>query len=173
MTDLRDYSAEMNAILSNILARSDDMVVSTAAAKLHNDLLERDPDLLSGWLRMHAVAILADAMSQRIRSRRGATRRYQAQARFSDAAQSGDRHRMSPFMVRHVVDDHHTSRPVGEMTGNDHLFVASEYDHSARSSAMLASFHRAVARRVGDRKTREVLDEESYARLYDSIAKRT
>lgn len=167
----RDYHREMNALLTSILASTDDIVVAVEANKLVAKLAETDPELLRGWLAANAEQFVADALGSRLRSKRGHVRRTSQARAFSTAARSGDPVALRPFRTRHIVDDHYTQRAVGKMNGNDHLFVAQSYDMSAQTSQMLAAFHRAVARRVGDRLTEEVMNEDAYLRMYESIVR--
>jgi hypothetical protein len=171
MTRDRNYSHEMSVVLGRILESGDDIVVSVEASKLVAHLAETDPDLLRGWLTSNAEQFVSDALGARLRSKRAYVRRTSQARAFSTAAQSGDVTKLKPFQVRHIVDDHHTQRAVGQMTGDDHVFVAQSYDLSAQTSQMLAAFHRAVARKVGSRRTEEVMDEETYLRLYESIVR--
>lgn len=167
----RNYAHDMSQVFSRILESGDDIVVSVEASKLVVRLAETDPDLLRGWLATNAEQFMADALGARLRSKRAYVRRTSQARAFSVAAQSGDPTKLKPFRVRHIVDDHHTQRAVGQMTGDDHVFVAQSYDLSAQTNQMLAAFHRAVARKVGSRRTEEVMDEDTYLRLYESIVR--
>jgi uncharacterized membrane protein YccC len=167
----RDHNTEMNALMSRVLESSDDIVVAVEASKLVAHLAETDPELLRGWLAVNAEQFVADTLGSRLRSKRGYVRRTSTARAFAVAARSGDLAALHPFRTRHIVDDRYTQRAVGKMDGNDHLFVAQSYDLSAQTSQMLAAFHRAVARRVGDRKTEEVMDEDTYLRMYESIVR--
>lgn len=173
MTDPpKDPNEAMNAILRSVLESGRDVVVSVEAAKLVARLREDNPDLLRDWLWYNAEQFVSDALGSRNRSRRAHVRRTCAAVSFSQAANSADPvAELAPFRVRHVIDINHTQREVGRMTGEDHLFVAQAYELEAVTSQMLAAFHRAVARRVGDRTTREVMDEATYLRLYNSITR--
>lgn len=171
MTRDRNYSHEMSEIFDRIMTSGDDLVVSVEASKLVARLAETDPDLLRGWLANNAEQFVSDALGARLRSKRAYVRRTSQVRAFSAAAQSGDLTRLHPFRIRHIVDEHNTQRSVGHMTGDDHVFVAQSYDMSAQTSQMLAAFHRAVARKVGSRRTEEVMDEDTYLRLYESIVR--
>lgn len=171
----RDYIAEMNAAITEALGEGD-IVAPLIAEKLHADLLETDPDLLDGWLRACAVHFLTRAIGDRDRRERTAARTRGEARRFraaTEAAVGGDDAPLSLFAtVRYVVDENETRRVLGDMTGTDHLFVADGYRESAAKARMLEAFHRAVARKVGKRKTSDVFTEAEYQRLYDSITGR-
>lgn len=167
---MKDPNVSMNAVFNRTLDAGRDLVASIEAARIVRRMREDDPGLLRDWLWCNAEQFVADALGSRIRSRRARMRRVGAAEAFAKAASSGDPTALAPFRVRHVVDEDNTQREVASMTGTDHLFVAQTYDLEARTSQMLAAFHRAVAKRVGaDRTTQEVMDESTYMRLYDSI----
>lgn len=172
MPTSRDYTAEMSATITEALGEGD-IVAPLVAEKLHARLLEADPDLLDGWLRAGAVHFLTRAIGDRDRRERTAARTRGEARRFrtaSDAAEVGEGEALSMFVtVRYVVDDDETRRVLGDMTGADHLFVADGYRESAAKARMLEAFHRAVAKRVGKRKTSDAFSEAEYQKLYDSI----
>lgn len=168
----RDYIAEMNAAITEALGDGD-IVAPIVAEELRTHLLETDADLLDGWLRANAVHFLTRAIGDRDRRERTAARTRGDARRFraaSNAAAAGDSEALSMFAtVRYVVDDEETRRLLGDMTGADHLFVANGYRESAAKARMLEAFHRAVAKKVGKRKTSDVFTEAQYQKLYDSI----
>lgn len=172
----RDYIAEMADAITEA-TNSGDFVAPVVAEKLHARLLETDPDLLTGWLHASAVHLLTRAIGDRDRRERTAARTRGGARRFkeaSDASEAGDDDAMSMFAtVRYVVDDGETRRALGDMTGTDHLFVADGYEQSAAKARMLAAFHKAVAKRVGKRKTSDVFSEAEYRKLYDSLTGRS
>lgn len=169
----RDYIQDMNEAIDEATSGSG-WSAGVVAGKLAARLAETDPGLLDGWLRTCAVAILTEAVGARLRSQAGAARRgaqRQAFARAArDAEAAGDYSRLpGMFSAAYVVDTAHTRRRARDMTGRDHQFVAAGYTARAEENSMLAHFHREVARRVGDRVTSEVFDEETYERMYRSI----
>jgi hypothetical protein len=85
------------------------------------------------------------------------------------AAEDGDYEPLSHFAVVYAIDDENTRRPVGEMTGADHRFVAGRYKASAASDLMLAAFHEKVAKKVGSRRTADVFSEEQYDAMLRSL----
>jgi hypothetical protein len=177
----RDYLAEMDALIISATEGSD-FVAGVVAAKLHAQLQEADPDLLDGWLHTVAVQTLRQHVGLISRQRRMHGRRHARARAFSEtarefadtsggneAAQAGQRF-IGMFKSDFVIDDDGTRRYVPEMTGADHLFVAvHQYDREASHQKMLAAFHRAVAKRVGKKRTADVLNEEQYEAMYQSI----
>lgn len=167
----RDYPAEMTALIEESTQGSD-WVPALVAEKLIDRLKADDPDLLNGWLHTLAPQLLTDAISMRERSIRTVTRRRASARAFgkaSEAAESGDLTEIGSFAVTYAIDDDNTRRRVADMSGADHQFVASDYTRKAKRSQMLAAFHRAVAKKVGKKRTADVMSEDEYDRLYRSI----
>lgn len=147
---------------------SGDFVPAVVASKLAAELREKDPAALTLWLDEHAERFLTDEISRRLSSTR-ATAARQAKARaFADAGD--DVELVAQFAVVHVVADDFTRRRVGDMTGDDHRYVASAYGASGRYDLMCEAFHLAVARKVGKKRTADVLTEDQYSEMFASIA---
>lgn len=75
------------------------------------------------------------------------------------------------FTKAYCVDGADTWKTVGDMTGADHRFVAGTYQKTSITTGLLAEFHRQVAKKIGQRRTADVFDEEKYIRLQASILK--
>lgn len=159
----------MNTVLTRVLESGHDLTVSVEAARLVSRLRDEDPELLRDWLWNNAEQFVADALGTRNRSRRAHIRKVGQAMAFGKAASAADPAALAPFRIRYTIDEDNTQREVARMTGDDHLYVAQNYDMDAMTSQMLAAFHRAVARRVGSRPTEEVMDEATYLKLYASI----
>jgi len=69
----------------------------------------------------------------------------------------------------HAVDPEHLRKRAGDMTGADHRFVADSYQASGNYALLRAAFHNAVAKKVGTRKTSDVIDADTYETMYQSI----
>jgi hypothetical protein len=172
----RDYAAEMGARIETATSGSD-WTAAVVAEKLHAELLETDPELLDGWLRLMAADTLRLAIGLRSRRQRTVARvraRSRAFGKAAEAAEeSGD---VTPliglFAVDYVIDSDNTRKRAADMTGPEHLFVAENtYQRSANEALMLAAFHRAVAAKVRNRKTSDVFSAEQYERLYLSVTR--
>lgn len=174
LTDAPSVNEVVGRVLDDWTPADGDFVPAVVAAKVHAVLLETAPDVLDEWLRANSVIFLTDRIGQRLRQKR-AVAAHQAKARaFGDAAvraERGDVTAMRHFDVSYPVDDQNTWRRVGDMTGSDHLFVASRYQASGAYDLMIAAFHRAVAKKVGKKATAEVLTEEQYDALLRSVVK--
>lgn len=175
MSEGRDYLAEMGERIRAATTGSG-WVAAIVAEKLHAGMLENDPDLLDGWLHAMAVQTLRQEIGLRARSERTVARRRAGALSFAsaagDAELSGDPSRLlGLFRVNHVVDAQDTRKRAADMTGEEHLFVAEDYQRSANTARMLAAFHRAVAKKVGRKRTSDVLTEEQYEQMYLSITR--
>lgn len=176
----RDYITEMNDAIDAALPDGD-YVVPLVAHDLVEKLRANDPDLLSGWCEAKYEVILTDFIHHKVKNRRSKSREASARSAFAEAAgrfaDDGDVVAMrdavrSPFDVEYVVNGENLRRKVRDMTGQDHRFVADEYAETKQTALLLESFHRAVAKKVGRRRTSEVFTEETYLAMYRSITRR-
>ena len=170
----RDYLIEMNDRMDD--ATQGEWVAAVVAQQLHDDLTQTDPDLLEGWLREIAVEALRHVLAARSRSRRTIARQRAGSRRFAqaaaDAEASGDSAPLlGLFETDLVVNADQLRKRAADMTGPDHLYVAERYRATEAEAKMLAAFHRAVAERVGQRRTSEVFSPEEYERLFTSITR--
>lgn len=184
MSDERDYVAEMDQRIAEAVGNWGTSA-GIVAAKLHAQLQESDPEFLDAWLHAMAVSLLRRVIGLRSSRQRTIGRRRAGSAAFAAAAREfAEAHEADPedaapgiyfagmFCGDHVVDDEHNRKLVPDMTGPDHLFVAeNEYERDAAHKKMLAAFHRAVAKKVGKRRTADVLTEEQYEAMYRSIVR--
>lgn len=157
----RDYATEMEAFISEH-EPSGDVVLAIFAIDLVEKLQNEDPELLLGWLMVHAPDLMHEWVRAKWRKSRNRiqTRRHEAHVAMTT---NGD---MSIFLHhRFVVDDKNTHRLLGDMTGADHLFVAKGYERDSKAAKMRAALHRAAARAVGDKRTSEVLTVEQWESL--------
>jgi hypothetical protein len=166
----RDYLAEMDALIG-AWAKPAHCVPGVVAARIIEMV---DPVLLDGWLRQKAPEILAAAIAKHKRSTMAASRASAGPRAFEKArseAARGDVAALGSFAVSYTVSPANTRRKVADMTGADHEFVAAGCEKDAKSAALLAEFHRQVARKIGSRRTCDVLSEEQYDQLYRSIVR--
>lgn len=147
-------------------------VAAAVAGKLHGELVETDPELLDGWLQLIAPECLRLVLVARSRTRRAVARRRAASRAFGEAARAGDTQQLlGLFSVDLVVNDDQLRKRASEMTGPDHLYVAERYQASANEGLLLAAFHRAIARKLGKRRTCDLFTAEQYEQLYLSITR--
>lgn len=150
-----------------------DFIPAVWAEKIVAQLQETQPLLLEAWLHDHAVVFLTDFITHRLARQRRVVQRQAGRSAFAEAARLAAEGNVVPlrslFEVVLVVDDKNTRRRQGEMTGEDHRYVATSYAASAKPLLLLEAFHQAVAKRIGKRRTSEVFTEEKFAALYRSI----
>lgn len=172
----RDYLADMNAAIERAVPDGD-YTAPVVAAELIAHLRQSDPGLLAGWLDLRAETMLTDVIARRSNSKRQAARHLRPRRAFAEAARSfessGDAVVLKPFTFEYVVDAANTRRTVGQMTAADCLFVADRYEDTARTAKLEASFHRAVAKKVGRKVVGDVFTEEQYLSMYQSITGRS
>lgn len=164
------YNDRVHALIDEWIPEGD-FVVAIVAHKLTDYLRETAPELLAGWLEERASTVMAQVIGDRLRSDRARAVRCAA-GRFAEAvraAEAGDFEPLSHFAVTYTVDAESTRRRVGAMTGDDHRFVASNYQASGSYDLMLAAFHEKVAKKVGSRTTADVFSEEQYDAMLRSL----
>lgn len=168
---LRNYTSEMHERIKKAIPEYD-YVPSIIAMNVIDRVEKEDPELLSGFLVEQAVRLVSEAIVEMSVNQRKRYRAAAARTEFSEAAarfEAGDETALSPFYAEFTVDVENTRRQAANMTGADHLFVATRYRKVERTSKMQAAFHEAVAQKVGDKQTKDVFTEEEYSRLYQSI----
>jgi len=169
----RNYLTDMSAAIEAATPDGADYIAPLVAADLVERLRAEDPDLLHGWLDLKASVFLADVIARRSNSKRQTARAAAPRKAFAEAAErfqeTHDPIVLSPFAFEYVIDDANTRRTVARMTALDCRFVAERYEDTARSARMEASFHRAVAKKVGSRTVGEVFSEDQYLLMYRSL----
>jgi hypothetical protein len=170
--DSRDYIAEMNAVIEAAVPEGD-YIAPILGAELAEKLKANDPELLAGWLWTRAQAELSDTFARRSNSLRQHARVMGPRRAFADAAEeferTGDPRVLRTFQTEYVVNSGNLRRKVADMTGPDHRFVADSYGATAKSASMLAAFHRAVAKKVGDQRTADVFTQDQYDAMLRSL----
>ncbi|MGH9094163.1 MAG: hypothetical protein ACRDXE_03285 [Acidimicrobiales bacterium] len=164
----RDFVGEMDKLLDDWVPEGD-WVPSVTAAALFEHLTATDPDLWRGWVRQAGPAILADRLGWRHRAQRSAALRGFKPGAFANAVrahQAGDSRPLSVFeTISYEIDEDHTQRRLGDCTGADLLFAAERYEHRAAANRFEAVFLQALAKRVGRRRVRDVVDETAVTAL--------
>lgn len=146
-----------------------DFITGDVAAEFVARMEMTNPDVFWDWMVDNAVRFCADAINFQIRRERQIVMRRAKSRAFAFAVQSGDPTELRAFSLLYSVGPDHRRRTVGEMTGADHTWVADSYSASGKKSLMLAAFHKAVARRVGDKKTSDVMSETEYEKMLGSV----
>lgn len=171
MSDDRDFIGEMDELI-DAATQGSDWVPAVVASKLAASV---DRDLLDGWLHEMAESVLTAVITRRERGKRAVARSRAGSRAFADARdalENGDADVLSSFAVTFAVDDDNTRRRVADMTGADHLYVAADYSKDAKKLQMEAAFHKAVAKKVGTKRTADVFTEATYDEMYRSLTGR-
>lgn len=167
----RDIHQQMLEVIRSSIPDGSGWVPAVVAEQIVAELRASDPELLHLWLedsaarfiQQHIVRILA---SNRARSKATAGARAFGAAAVRFAA--GDIDAMQMFDLTYAIEDG-TQKRIADMTGRDHLFIAEKFALEAKQYALLEQFHKAVAKKVGARKTSDVFTAEKYEQLYKSI----
>jgi len=159
------------ALIASMHADLDEYVAPVAGQQIADQLRKQDPEALDAWLRANAGRIIAERLTFLDRSDRAKARSRGPARRFREAVDRlpADPGATGPFRTFCVIDAANTRRRVGDMTGEDHRYVAGNYEASGKRDLMLAAFHFEIAKRVGDRRTAEVFLEAEYQSLEVSI----
>jgi hypothetical protein len=178
----RDFESEMASFIEAHWPKGD-FVPSIVATEWVEELLRDDPDLLTGYLLARAPSILADVIGKINTARRQQARRQAHPVSvFAEAAEKFESDgnpeplaelTRSVFDQTFRIDVENTQRRLGDMTKDDHFFVAQEYEATGRAALLEREFHIALGKKVGNRRTQDVIDEVEYLRLRQSIVGRT
>lgn len=146
-----------------------DFVIADEAEKILGMLEEYHQDLLARWQRQLTVTAIAATLREVQRSERSRARRAtslsQNAEKLSAAVEAGSVDVFAqPF---HIGGGVH--RPLGDMTGQDHTFVAERYEMTSKREAFEAVFHRVLAKKVGKHRTADVLTPEQYLSIRGSL----
>lgn len=149
-----------------------DFVPLIEAEQFHKLMAVEHPDELAEWVQAKTVQFIADSLTAMLRAERTVARRRAGARAFDEAAEafeSGDTDALASFRVVYVVNDDNTRRPVADMTGADHRYVAGQYEAEGKRALMLKAFHNAVAKKVGMRRTGDVFTPDTYDYLLSSF----
>lgn len=167
----RDFATDMRAVID--AETGEGPYVSRIVANHIVEKLEvTDPELLDGWLRVHAETLIWQAINDRDRSTRAKARATAGGRRFAAAAESGDIEQVARFLnVPYVVEDGSRKR-LADLTKDDLLFVADAYDRRASENAMNSAFLKALAKKVGKGRVADQFTDEQLADMWRSVGGR-
>jgi len=161
-------AAFVNAALDN-----GDVIPAREAERIAAEFARDYPREWAEYVAAESQRLIYDALRRSMDSRKQRARKHALPIAFGTAAESGDEDQLGLFKLwRCRVNDDNVQRPIGDMTGADHRYVAATYEASAQESQMLAAFHRALAKKCGSRTTSEVMDEAQFSRMYESITRK-
>lgn len=168
----RDYAAEMRALIdAETKGAYESRVV---AAHIVEKLRATDQELLTGWLDAQAESLLWQAINDRDRSSRAATRSASSRSVFARDAKAhedgGETTVLARWLSTPFTLPTNVRKPLGDMTKEDLLATSGTYEEKARSNRMTAAFLAALAKRTPRGKTvRDVFDDDKIDRMWQSI----
>jgi hypothetical protein len=143
-----------------------------AAQRIVAKLNARHPGCLEQWFTDQAVHLMTREIGDLMRAGRGKAMSRAGTARFEAALEAGEDSPIGLYATWHAVNEENVRRRLADMTGADHGFVADTYRASAEADLMREAFHRTLAKKVGKRRTADVMTEEECERLLDSITRK-
>lgn len=174
---MRNFTVEMSELIAKRTDRPP-YEPAVVAQEIVDHLLANDPELLRGYLEIHASAILREAITRRAGSMRMMARKSASGARMKeivDSVASGTVGSLADIRDRWL----NCSFELGDrqqhllrtMRKDDLLHVAGDYDQRAAQNATEAAFFRALAEKVADKTVGEVFTEEQIVALRAGLSK--
>jgi hypothetical protein len=166
-TTLKPSSYETLGKMIDSVLDNGDIVPIHEARRIAEEMHIDHPDEWYEFLESEGYRLVYGQLRSGLASRRNRARH---QERVAGETTPAGQPKAPIFQDWHCrVDEENTQRPLGEMTGPNHQFVANEHRKNKNEARMLEAFHRALAKKCGDLKTSEVMDEEALAKLYRSF----
>lgn len=169
MINVEEYLAEQ----FEKAAQSGPFAIPVLAAKCVETLRSQDPKALQQWADERIAAIVAQHLQRVETSKRMRMREVGRVNEGTERMRSfadGDLDAFGRcFDLTYVIDDENNRVRLGDMSADDHLFVASKYNRSGKRDLLMAAFHKVVAKKVGTKRTEEVFNESEYLQTQDSI----
>jgi len=174
MQTSRDYLTEMRVLIDSKI-KDDRYIPELVAKQIVETLRESDPELLAGWLELHAADFLRTTIISIGRSKRTHVRTTAKGKSFRAAAthatKTGDTKPLQNFLdVRYAVDINGTRKKLPDMMTMDLMFVAEGYANTAKRSALISSFMRKLAIKVGVDKVSDHFSDEQLLKMWSSLS---
>lgn len=163
--------AEIRRLIENERGNHAGEPAPIVAQRIVQFLLDRDPELLTGWLRSNAANFVRDTISQIDRSSRAYNRRIAERAQFGEQVTDGESAERW-LNVNYVVDQHGGRLPLRRMQGRHLVYVALGYEQDEASAKLEAAFFRALAKKVQLGRVEDFYTEDDILRLRRSITGR-
>ncbi len=168
----RDFAAEMRALIDTETSHGP-YVSRLIAREIVEKLEANDPDLLTGWLMVHAERLIWAAINERDRSSRSRARTSGPRSAFaaaSDEHDAGDSTALGHWLDSRFVVEDGSRRVLADLKKADLLFVAETYQNRAAQNSFEAAFFTALAKKV---RTGTVADHFTEAKLAELRASLT
>lgn len=167
----RDFVGEIRAIIDAETAEGP-YYVSSTAERIVAKLFATDRELLEGWLRSQAEAVMRDAINRRNASVRSHARDFGARSVFAEDAKSGDTRRMLGWLEAPFTIADGSKKTLGTMTKDDVLHVAEGYGKRAAANQLRSEFLRVLSAKMRTKSVTvsEVYDNETLDRIWHSMS---
>lgn len=167
----RNYVAEMRQVIDAATARGT-YRARDVATSIVADLEVRDPDLLIGYFRAEAVRLIADAINTRDRSHRAHVRHQTKPRRFQEDAaahEAGDTGALGHWLSITITCEDNIRKPLANLTREDLLFASKRYEARAEDNRMMATFLKALTKRVKTGVVKDYYTEEQLTSMWESL----
>lgn len=168
----RSYGLEVRQIVDSFCQGT--WTAPQSAIRVVEYLRANDPELLAGFLDLHAVAIIRDMINERDRSTRSHNRQTASRSVFRNAAEAFDDGDPEPLTTHflselYIVEDG-TKKALKDMRAEDLTFAANEYRRRSRELQMQEAFLRALAKKCKTQSVGAVFDEDQIALMWISLS---
>ena len=155
--------------LINETLEGGDFIPAEEARRIDEIMQREYPQEHADFLASQSHRLYHEVIHGAYASRRQHARSHSGAKRFSQIVSEGIEG-LSVFQTwRCRVSDDNVQRALGDMTGADHEFVADNYQRSSERSKMYESLHRAIAKKIGDQRTSEVISEQEFLQIFNEF----
>lgn len=133
-----------------------------SVAAIAERIRTQHPELVQEWGEEHLPMLFTGWVSDVLRWARRDERKRSPMEEIVERAESG----LSLFDLSYVVNDDNLRKPLGEMIGSDHFYVAEAYRQESRRASAYAELHDQIGRAVGRKLTRTVYSETDLRQLF-------
>lgn len=145
------------------------------ASVIADQIMETAPDLVSEFISESGQMMFRAWVADSLRWDRLAVRQRSTFAeslevwKANHEGEEGPPPRLSIFELSYVCGEDYLRKPLGEMTGADHRYVANSYDADSKRSKLYAELHTQIARKVGRKTTAEVFSEDQLQAMFQKF----
>jgi hypothetical protein len=124
---------------------------------------------LDVWFAERQTWLVAEEMRHHLHADRSRARAHAGARAFAEHHNLSDVPEDDTFATRYCINEDNVWKSVSDMTGDDHRYVAREYEKTGRRALARAAFHEVIAKKVGAKRTVEVMSVTEYERLLREI----
>lgn len=168
---MRDYATDMRQILDHATAEGP-YVPRVVASEIVEKLRIADPELLDGWLHAQAEHFVWQAINDRDRSVRAATRHRAKRQEFGSAVSAHEQG--EPGSLRKYLDmpfsvGDGSRKRLASLAHDDLQFVGQTYRRRATDNALMEAFFTALAKKVKTGTVADHYSEDQVAAMFTSV----